>query len=620
MDVYGKGEVETMDRAEIKYLKKIEKKRFKSLDRTKISLAGEVLIFSLLAAMITALASYFVLKNHVDERVGEQRMELADRLTQDIVTTIRGYPAYEWILGYWFIHSDGMDVHYSQNEETDKKARDFCRRHPGLVIDDVRTEEITELSTEDQKEYAEIVYDRMIALLNQLKMIYEPSYLSILLMDQTYDKGTFLVSGASPDQKRGSDYSDAYVIGVTVESTPEQKSSMMVAVTGGRSMEESGDYIDSFGYVQDILGGMHVMVGVTYDISEVRGDAQTQIKSMIMIFTLLQGILAFALFILVYCIAVRPIGEIQRNVWDYRGNKDSGPVLKKLSRIKLKNELGALSADVSDLIVSIDEYVTEIRDITAEKEKIEAELSVAKKIQADMLPGRFPAFPDRNEFDLYATMDPAKEVGGDFYDFFFVDEDRICLVIADVSGKGIPASLFMVNSMNRIRNQAIRGKSPSRVLETVNEELCRENESGYFVTVWIAYVDLVTGKGVAANAGHEHPVIRRKGGVYESVVYRHAPAVAIMEGMSYEEHEFELHPGDRIFVYTDGVPEATNASEELFGEERMLQSLNSNGKDSLRELLPDLKKDIDAFVGDAVQFDDITMLGFEYLGTDRSEK
>ena len=620
MDVYGKGEVETMDRAEIKYLKKIEKKRFKSLDRTKISLAGEVLIFSLLAAMITALASYFVLKNHVDKRVGEQRMELADRLTQDIVTTIRGYPAYEWILGYWFIHSDGMDVHYSQNEETDKKARDFCRRHPGLVIDDVRTEEITELSTEDQKEYAEIVYDRMIALLNQLKMIYEPSYLSILLMDQTYDKGTFLVSGASPDQKRGSDYSDAYVIGVTVESTPEQKSSMMVAVTGGRSMEESGDYIDSFGYVQDILGGMHVMVGVTYDISEVRGDAQTQIKSMIMIFTLLQGILAFALFILVYCIAVRPIGEIQRNVWDYRGNKDSGPVLKKLSRIKLKNELGALSADVSDLIVSIDEYVTEIRDITAEKEKIEAELSVAKKIQADMLPGRFPAFPDRNEFDLYATMDPAKEVGGDFYDFFFVDEDRICLVIADVSGKGIPASLFMVNSMNRIRNQAIRGKSPSRVLETVNEELCRENESGYFVTVWIAYVDLVTGKGVAANAGHEHPVIRRKGGVYESVVYRHAPAVAIMEGMSYEEHEFELHPGDRIFVYTDGVPEATNASEELFGEERMLQSLNSNGKDSLRELLPDLKKDIDAFVGDAVQFDDITMLGFEYLGTDRSEK
>ena len=609
-----------MDRAEIKYLKKIEKKRFKSLDRTKISLAGEVLIFSLLAAMITALASYFVLKNHVDERVGEQRMGLADRLTQDIVTTIRGYPAYEWLLGYWFIHSDGMDVHYSQSEETDKKARDFSRRHPGLVIDDVRTDEIVELSMEDQKEYAEIVYDRMIALLNQLKVIYEPSYLSILLMDQTYDKGTFLVSGASPDQKRGSDYSDAYVIGVTAESTPEQKSSMMVAVTGGRSMEESGDYIDSFGYVQDILGGMHVMVGVTYDISEVRGDAQTQIKSMIMIFTLLQGILAFALFILVYCIAVRPIGEIQKNVWDYRGNKDSGPVLKKLSRIKLKNELGALSADVSDLIVSIDEYVTEIRDITAEKEKIEAELSVAKKIQADMLPGRFPAFPDRNEFDLYATMDPAKEVGGDFYDFFFVDEDRICLVIADVSGKGIPASLFMVNSMNRIRNQAIRGKSPSRVLETVNEELCRENESGYFVTVWIAYVDLVTGKGVAANAGHEHPVIRRKGGVYESVVYRHAPAVAIMEGMSYEEHEFELHPGDRIFVYTDGVPEATNASEELFGEERMLQSLNSNGKDSLRELLPDLKKDIDAFVGDAVQFDDITMLGFEYLGTDRSEK
>ena len=595
-------------------MKKEEKKKFKQLDRTKFSLAGQVLIFSLLAALLTALLSYFVLKHGADSRVRGEKEGLADSLTRDIVATVKSYPAYEWLLTYWLQNSASMDVEYELTDTTIEKAKEFSKKHPGMVLDYATVEEIESLSAEDQKLYAEVVYNQLQNLMNLIKQTYEPSYVSVLIMNSDYTHGTFILSGASPQQKRGTSYEDAYVIGVEADSTPEQRESMTVAAKGGRILTQSGDYVDSFGYVQDILDGQHVMVGVTYDISGVRDEVENQVFGGMVLFMILQTLLAIALFFLVYLAAVRPIERIQKNVWYYREQKDSEKVLKDLSGIKIKNELGALSTDISDMIVSIDSYVDEIQNITAEKERIEAELNVAKRIQADMLHSKFPAFPDRKEFDLYATMNPAKEVGGDFYDFFLVDDDHIGLVIADVSGKGVPAALFMVNSKTRIQNQASFGKSPGEILAAVNNQLCEGNESGFFVTVWMAIIDLKTGKGVAANAGHEHPVLRRANGAYETVVYKHSPAVAVMDGVPFREHEFEIHPGDRIFVYTDGVPEATNAEDELFGEERMLASLNAHHDDSLMDLLPNLKKDIDTFVGEAVQFDDITMLGFDYFG------
>ncbi len=265
-------------------------------------------------------------------------------------------------------------------------------------------------------------------------------------------------------------------------------------------------------------------------------------------------------------------------------------------------------------IFSSIKYTAEARRVEEEKQTIVAELNVAANIQADMLPNDFPAFPDRKEFDLYAVMDPAKDVGGDFYDFFLIDEDHIGLVIADVSGKGIPASLFMVIAKTLIKNRALLGGSPSEVLEYANEQLCEGNEEQLFVTVWFAILQLSTGKGIVANAGHEHPVLRRAGGEYEMIVYNHAPAVAVMEGLKFPEHEFELHPGDSLFVYTDGVPEATNIEEELFGTDRMLVSLNKHPDADPREILDVMKKDVETFVGEADQFDDLTMLGFKYMG------
>ena len=280
--------------------------------------------------------------------------------------------------------------------------------------------------------------------------------------------------------------------------------------------------------------------------------------------------------------------------------------------INTGDEMQSLSTSMNDMFTGMKKYMTDLVSVTKEKERIGVELNVATQIQADMLPRIFPAFPGTPEFDIYATMTPAKEVGGDFYDFFMLDETHLGMVIADVSGKGVPAALFMVISKTLIKNRALMGGGPGEILNYVNDQLCEGNASELFVTVWFAIFDIETGKGLAANAGHEHPAIKRKGGQFELDIYRHSPVVATMEGMRFREHEFELNPGDMLFVYTDGVPEATDANKELYGTDRMLKALNSDPEADVHELLANVKSDVDKFVGEAPQFDDLTMMAFEY--------
>lgn len=278
------------------------------------------------------------------------------------------------------------------------------------------------------------------------------------------------------------------------------------------------------------------------------------------------------------------------------------------------DEIQVLARTFSDLSVRTKKYLTTISEITAEKERIKAELSVAAHIQADMLPKVFPPYPDRKEFDLYASMTPAKEVGGDFFDFFFIDDNHIALVIADVSGKGVPAALFMVIAKTLIKIRAQAGGSPAGILADVNNQLCSGNDSSFFVTAWLAVIDVSTGKGISANAGHEHPAVRSAGGLYALDTYKHSPPLAMMENLRYSEQEFVLRPGDSVFVYTDGIPEATDLSERLFGTDRMLEALNSDPDAGPEKVLSDVKKGVTDFVGDAEQFDDMTMLCFRYNG------
>ena len=321
------------------------------------------------------------------------------------------------------------------------------------------------------------------------------------------------------------------------------------------------------------------------------------------------------IFILLYEVylykrVVVPINKVAAEANGFIDNQNQ--ISEVLDEIKTKDEIQNLAQSILKMQMDINNYISNITKITAEKERIGAELDVAKNIQASMLPCIFPAFPDRSEIDIYATMDPAKEVGGDFYDFFMVDERHLAIVVADVSGKGIPAALFMVIGKTLIKDHTTPGVDLGQVFSEVNNLLCESNSEGLFITAFEGVLDLVTGEFNFVNAGHEMPFISRGSKEFEVQKLRPGFVLAGMEDMKYCAGSMVLEPGDKIFQYTDGVPEATNQSDELYGMERLANVLNKVKDKTPHEILPAVKSDIDVFVGEAEQFDDITMLCLEY--------
>ena len=251
-----------------------------------------------------------------------------------------------------------------------------------------------------------------------------------------------------------------------------------------------------------------------------------------------------------------------------------------------------------------------------DKAVADRELNVASNIQEHILPSVFPYMPEREEFDLFASMNPAKEIGGDFYDFFMIDDDHLVLVIADVSGKGIPAALFMMVSRTLIKNQTLNNRdfNPAEILGLVNSQLCEGNEMEMFVTCYLAILTISTGELVYANAGHEYPAVQRAGEKFDIVKEKHSPPLAVMDKIKFRSGRTVLNPGDAMFVYTDGITEATNSLNELFGTDRMLNALNMDHAASARELDTNVRRSIKYFVGDAPQFDDMTTLCLRFYG------
>jgi len=376
--------------------------------------------------------------------------------------------------------------------------------------------------------------------------------------------------------------------------------------------EESGAHTTAGIPVYDSEGTITAILGVEKAMTRLQA-ARDQYVMHVVLLTLV----AVGAFLILYTAFLNRemISPILAITEESKRFADSNIPSDALLSIRKKDEIGVLAKAIHKMESDIEQYIRNLTAVTAEKERIGAELNVATQIQASMLPCIFPPFPERGEFDIYASMNPAKEVGGDFYDFFLIDRDHLGLVIADVSGKGVPAALFMVISKTLLKNQAMISRSPGKILEIVNDQLCESNEAEMFVTVWLAVYEISTGKLTAANAGHEYPAIRRAGGTFELYKDRHGFVLAGMEHTRYREYELSLHEGDTLFVYTDGVAEATNADNELFGTERLLQALNREPDGAPKDLLFTMKRDIDLFVGDAPQFDDITMLALKMKGT-----
>ena len=305
---------------------------------------------------------------------------------------------------------------------------------------------------------------------------------------------------------------------------------------------------------------------------------------------------------------VDPIRKISKEATRFAKENTKGEELGDVSKYE---EIYNLSRSIDKMETDMVQYVENLTLVTAERERIGTELSFAKQIQYSSLPTKFPAFPDRGEFDVYAYMRPAKEVGGDFYNFILVDNDHLAMWIGDVSDKGVPAALFMMAINIMISLRTSMGGTPAQIMAYVNDRVCEHNGENLFVTIWLGILELSTGKLTFVNAGHEDPAVCHKGGEFELYKTRHNIAVGIQPGMVYKDFELQLGKGDKIFIYTDGVPEATDPYDKLFSTDRMTQALNECRDGSPQELLENINKRVKEFVGDRTQFDDLTMLGLE---------
>lgn len=305
---------------------------------------------------------------------------------------------------------------------------------------------------------------------------------------------------------------------------------------------------------------------------------------------------------------VKPIRVISNEATRFAKENTKGEELGDVSKFE---EIYNLSRSIDKMETDMVNYIDNLTTVTAERERIGTELNFAKQIQFSSLPTKFPAFPDREEFDVYAYMKPAKEVGGDFYNFVLVDDDHLAVWIGDVSDKGVPAALFMMSINIMINIRTSMGGTPAEIMAFVNDNICEHNGENMFITIWLGILEISTGRLTFVNAGHEDIAVYHKGGEFELYKTKHNIAVGIQSGMVYKDFEMQLGKGDRIFIYTDGVPEATDPYNMLFTTDRMINALNERKDGSPQEFLEIVYTRVKEFVGDRTQFDDLTMVGLE---------
>ncbi len=577
----------------------------------------QIAVYFLIGIILTGVLTYFTQIGISAADVRRQIERMASGDASEVMEAIKEYPSYKWLLSYWYQNWETMDIEYdagySHGTGTEKKYELFSKTHPDFVIKYASEGDVKALSEEDQKIFAEIVYSWFITRIDQIKLSQKVDYLFGVVTDENFEDQFFLFSAADPGSVRGTNYEEVYPLGVQVTVTGSQSQAMKNARENMSHLAEAGNYMDYYAYFGDV-DGHPLLVGLTFNVSDMMEDIKYSTFSGTTTAVVGQIVLSLICLILMYFFVLDPLMKIMKNIREYTDTKDSADIISNLRDVHPNNEIGELSNDITQLAQEMDDYYTKIETITKERERISTELDLASRIQASMLPSSFPAFPERDEFDVFASMTPAKAVGGDFYDFYMIDADHLCITMADVSGKGVPASLFMMIAMIMLRNHARTVKSPAKTITDVNNIICESNEEEMFVTVWIGVLELSTGKLTYTNAGHEYPAIRRAGGKYEIVKGRHGFIVGGMPDLIYKEETIDIEPGSSIFLYTDGVPEATAEDRSMYGTGRMIEALNSDPDASPEKVVRNIIDSVDSFVKDAEQFDDMTLMCLNYKG------
>ena len=591
-------------------------------EQRRNSLILQVAVLFTISVLLTGFLTYFSQSVLTDASVKKQTEGLASEIADEVKLAVTEYPAYEWLLRYWYEHSDELDIEYDTDygsgTRTEEKCRLLAGHYPGMQFKYADTQELLAMPEADQKLYAEITYSWLITRVNQIKRSYHVDFLFCVLTEDSYETQFFLFSGADPGSVRGTSYEEIYPLGVRVTVSASQQEEMRNAQQNSAHLADAGSYVDYYAFL-DMIDDHAVLIGMTYDLSGLMANIHAQTISRTSYAVAHQVFLSLICLVLTSVFVLHPLKKVQNSIRLYKETKDSETVIGNLAKIRAHNEIGQLSEDVIGLTKEIDDYLNRIQTITAEEERISTELSLATRIQAAMLPHIFPPFPGRPEFDIYATMEPARKVGGDFYDFFLVDDDHLCMVMADVSGKGVPAALFMMVSKIILQSCAMLGKSAAEILTKTNEAICSNNQEEMFVTVWVGILEISTGTLTAANAGHEYPVLKKPDGTFELIKDRHGLVIGGMEGTRYREYQLQMEPGAKLFLYTDGVAEATDAQNQLFGTDRMIEALRRAEDGTPEEILQSVDHAVKEFVGDAPQFDDLTMLCIHYIGKNREE-
>ncbi|WP_051688498.1 PP2C family protein-serine/threonine phosphatase [Butyrivibrio sp. AE2032] len=572
----------------------------KSSRNQKILIQTGVVIIILFTLMTIAVGNMITMSAFSTSL--NSNMKMFEKYMDSLGDNLNEYKSLTWLMDYWKANSESMITEDDMIKKVDDidEILDKLSKKRGA---DILPEEAESLTSEEQLDFAIYAYNQFSEVMKYYQGENEDFAIIIAMTGENDEEPVAILTNYPDEEALIGKPADLPEIQKIIDNTRHATrakvwqwafttpSDAMMFGTNIPFLPYSGaDKAEYFG----IFTGELVYADMDYTNS-IRNSV---IAMMILVFILL--------LLFLYYIVPRPLAKLKKYVSEYSESKDTDKLVKELSAIRSHNEIGAFADQFSDMAQEMERYTKEMEHLAAEKERVETELNVAQNIQMSMLPH---TFPESEDFRLSASMTPAKEVGGDFYDCYMIDDDHMALTIADVSGKGVPASLFMAVSKTMLKNRTLVGGKPSEILADVNNWLCEGNDSCMFVTVWHSILTISTGELICANAGHENPGIRSGDGTFRLIRTEHGMMLGAMEDLTFTDEYYTLNPGDALFVYTDGVPEANNMEEKMFGEDKLESVLSTvMSEDTPQDVMKKVRSAVDVFAGAAPQYDDLTML------------